>query len=45
MTTSTKPKTREITDEGDFIQIKSIDHVHFYVGNTKRNYSAVTKLK
>jgi 4-hydroxyphenylpyruvate dioxygenase len=35
MTTVTKPKTREITKEGDFLQIKSIDHVHFYVGNAK----------
>lgn len=28
-------KARPITEEGDFLQIKSIDHVHFYVGNAK----------
>ena len=28
-------KVRPITEEGDFLQIKSIDHVHFYVGNAK----------
>ena len=35
--TTTAPKTEErpITEEGDFLQIKSIDHVHFYVGNAK----------
>jgi len=26
---------RPITEEGDFLQIKSVDHVHFYVGNAK----------
>ncbi|PKN93904.1 MAG: 4-hydroxyphenylpyruvate dioxygenase [Chloroflexi bacterium HGW-Chloroflexi-6] len=26
---------RSITEEGDFLQIKSVDHVHFYVGNAK----------
>lgn len=35
MTTTAKPETRSITEEGDFLQIKSIDHVHFYVGNAK----------
>ena len=35
MTTVTKPKIRPITEEGDFLQIKAIDHVHFYVGNAK----------
>ncbi len=35
MATVTKPETRPITEEGDFLQIKSIDHVHFYVGNAK----------
>jgi len=30
-----KSQTRPITEEGDFLQIKSIDHVHFYVGNAK----------
>lgn len=28
-------KPRLITEEGDHLQIKSIDHVHFYVGNAK----------
>ncbi|MEW6405780.1 MAG: 4-hydroxyphenylpyruvate dioxygenase [Chloroflexota bacterium] len=27
--------SRPITEEGDFLQIKSVDHVHFYVGNAK----------
>lgn len=27
--------SRSITEEADFLQIKSIDHVHFYVGNAK----------
>ena len=35
MTTKTKPKKRAITEEADFLQIKSIDHLHFYVGNAK----------
>jgi 4-hydroxyphenylpyruvate dioxygenase len=28
-------ETRSITDEGDFLQIKSIDHIHFWVGNAR----------
>jgi len=24
-----------MTEEADFLQIKSVDHVHFYVGNAK----------
>lgn len=32
---ASKSKDRPITEEGDFLQIKSIDHVHFYVGNAK----------
>jgi len=32
---SSTSKARPITEEGDFLQIKSIDHVHFYVGNAK----------
>jgi len=28
--------TRPITEEGDFLQIKSIDHIHFWVGNAKQ---------
>jgi 4-hydroxyphenylpyruvate dioxygenase len=35
----TKAKTasasRPMTEEADFLQIKSVDHVHFYVGNAK----------
>jgi 4-hydroxyphenylpyruvate dioxygenase len=34
-TTVSKPESRPITEEADFLQIKSIDHVHFYVGNAK----------
>src|SRR5512143_3142257 len=40
-TTISKPaakaasETRPITEEADFLQIKSVDHVHFYVGNAK----------
>lgn len=34
-TVSSKTDKRPITEEGDFMQIKSIDHVHFYVGNAK----------
>jgi 4-hydroxyphenylpyruvate dioxygenase len=30
-----KADSRDITEEGDFLQIKSVDHVHFYVGNAK----------
>ncbi|MDO8753735.1 MAG: VOC family protein, partial [Anaerolineales bacterium] len=36
---ATKAKTasasRPMTEEADFLQINSIDHVHFYVGNAK----------
>ncbi len=32
---ASKSDPRPITEEGDFLQIKSIDHVHFYVGNAK----------
>ncbi|HET7009925.1 MAG TPA: 4-hydroxyphenylpyruvate dioxygenase [Anaerolineales bacterium] len=28
--------TRPITEEADFLQIKSIDHLHFWVGNAKQ---------
>jgi len=35
MTATAPPEGRPITEEGDFLQIKSIDHVHFYVGNAK----------
>jgi len=30
-----KTDSRPITEEADFLQIKSVDHVHFYVGNAK----------
>ncbi len=33
--TISKAESRPITEEADFLQIKSIDHVHFYVGNAK----------
>jgi 4-hydroxyphenylpyruvate dioxygenase len=29
-------KSRPITEEADFLQIKSIDHLHFYVGNARQ---------
>ncbi len=32
---ASKSESRPITEEGDFLQIKSIDHVHFYVGNAR----------
>ncbi|MEW5938876.1 MAG: 4-hydroxyphenylpyruvate dioxygenase [Chloroflexota bacterium] len=35
MATPIKTDERPITEEGDFLQIKSVDHVHFYVGNAK----------
>jgi 4-hydroxyphenylpyruvate dioxygenase len=35
MTAPVKTEPRSITEEGDFLQIKSVDHVHFYVGNAK----------
>jgi len=34
-TTLSKADQRPMTEEGDFLKIKSIDHVHFYVGNAK----------
>ena len=33
---ASKSESRPITEEGDFLQIKSIDHLHFYVGNAKQ---------
>jgi len=30
-----KTDSRPITEEADFLQIKAVDHVHFYVGNAK----------
>ena len=37
MATTAKPAqaSRPITEEADFLQIKSVDHVQFYVGNAK----------
>jgi 4-hydroxyphenylpyruvate dioxygenase len=32
----TTTETRPITEEADFLQIKSIDHIHFWVGNAKQ---------
>ncbi len=31
-----QPATRPMTEEGDFLQIRSVDHVHFYVGNARQ---------
>ena len=36
MATKEKTETRPMTEEADFLQIKSIDHIHFYVGNAKQ---------
>lgn len=36
MTQKEMESTRSMTEEADFLQIKSIDHVHFYVGNAKQ---------
>jgi len=33
--TAPVPAPRPITEEGDFLQIKAVDHVHFYVGNAQ----------
>jgi 4-hydroxyphenylpyruvate dioxygenase len=30
-----QPESRPMTEEGDFLQIQAIDHLHFYVGNAK----------
>ncbi|HTP01978.1 MAG TPA: VOC family protein, partial [Anaerolineales bacterium] len=30
---TSKAETRPMTEEADFLQIKAIDHLHFYVGN------------
>ena len=35
MATKATTDSRPMTEEGDFLQIKSYDHVHFYVGNAK----------
>ncbi len=35
MTTKETIESRPITEEADFLKIKSLDHVHFYVGNAK----------
>jgi 4-hydroxyphenylpyruvate dioxygenase len=34
--TPVKDQTRPMTEEGDFLQLKSIDHLHFWVGNAKQ---------
>lgn len=33
---NTIDETRSMTEEGDFLEIKSIDHIHFWVGNAKQ---------
>ena len=30
------PDTRPITEEGEFLQIRAVDHIHIYVGNAKQ---------
>src|SRR5258708_16030987 len=32
---ATAKASRPMTEEADFLQIKAIDHLHFYVGNAK----------
>ena len=34
-TTVSNAESRPMTQEADFLQIKSIDHIHFYVGNAR----------
>lgn len=36
MVQSATSKERPITEEADFLKLKNIDHVHFYVGNAKQ---------
>src|SRR3989304_9928775 len=31
-----QPENRPMTEEGDFLQIQAMDHLHFYVGNAKQ---------
>src|SRR5260370_6922246 len=33
--TKVKTDSRPMTEEADFLQIKAVDHVHFYVGNAR----------
>jgi 4-hydroxyphenylpyruvate dioxygenase len=33
---ATTVEVRPVTEEGDFLQIKAIDHIHFWVGNAKQ---------
>jgi 4-hydroxyphenylpyruvate dioxygenase len=35
MAETTAPAPRALTEEADFLQIKAIDHIHFWVGNAK----------
>lgn len=37
MAEMTEVKKRPITEEADFLQIKNIDHLHFWVGNAKQS--------
>lgn len=37
MVSTTVPETRPMTEEGDFLQIKAMDHIHFWVGNAKQS--------
>src|SRR5215470_3334893 len=34
--TKQNASTRPMTEEADFLQIKSFDHIHFWVGNAKQ---------
>lgn len=35
MAEATQTETRPMTEEGDFLQLQAVDHLHFYVGNAK----------
>jgi 4-hydroxyphenylpyruvate dioxygenase len=35
MVTRARGEDRPITEEGDFLELKSVDHIHFWVGNAK----------
>ncbi len=35
MAEATQTQTRPMTEEGDFLQLQAVDHLHFYVGNAK----------
>lgn len=36
MTEVATPESRPMTEEADFLQLKALDHIHFWVGNAKQ---------